>query len=83
MCKYTYMKINIKSSIVLCLLLGTLFYFLSNKNKKTTQHQQDRAEIPSILIIDKKSIPLPTPKPLYLPRAQKNYLEVGDSVNNR
>jgi hypothetical protein len=77
------MKINIKSSILICLLLGTLFYFLSNKNKTTTQTQQASAKDTSILIIDKKPLPLPTPKPLYLPRAQKNYLEVGDSVNNR
>jgi len=76
------MKINIKSSIVVCLLLGTLFHLLSYKNKTTTT-QQSSAKDTSILIIDKKSIPLPTPKPLYLPRAQKNYLEVGDSVNNR
>ena len=77
------MKIDIKTSTILCLLLGTLFYFLSYKNKTTTQHQIPSAEKPSILIIDKKPLPLPAPKPLYLPRAQKNYLEVGDSVNNR
>lgn len=75
------MKINIKSSILICLLLGSLFYFLSYKNK-TTQ-QQSSAKDTSILIFDKKSLPLPTPKPLYLPSAQKNYLEVGDGVNNR
>lgn len=77
------MKIHRKSSILICLSLGTLFYFLSNKNKTTTQIQQTSAKDTSILIIDKKPLPLPTPKPLYLPRAQKNYLEVGDSVNNR
>lgn len=77
------MKIDIKTTTLICLFLGSLLYLLSNKNKTTTQHHQASAEIPSILIIDKKSIPLPTPKPLYLPRAQKNYLEVGDGVNNR
>jgi len=77
------MKINIKPSILICLLLGTLFYFLSNKNKTITQIQQVSAKDTSILIIDKKPLPSPTPKPLYLPCAQKNYLEVGDSVNSR
>jgi len=77
------MKIDIKTTTLICLFLGSLFYFLSYKNKTTTQHQQSSAKDTSILIIDKKSIPLPTPKPLYLPRAQKNYLEIGDSVNNR
>ena len=75
------MKFNYKT-LLLITLLGSLFYFLCYKNKTTTT-QQSSARIPSILIIDKKPLPLPTPKPLYLPRAQKNYLEVGDSVNNR
>jgi hypothetical protein len=68
------MKINIKSSLIICLLLGTLFYFLSYKNK--TNKQQTSAENASILIIDKKPLPLPAPKPLYVRPAQ-NYLEVG------
>ena len=77
------MKIDIKTTTLICLFLSSLLYLLSNKNKQIIQHQQSSAKDTSILIIDKKSIPLPTPKPLYLPRAQKNYLEVGDSVNNK
>jgi hypothetical protein len=77
------MKIDIKTTTLICLFLTSVLYLLSNKNKQIIQPQQSSARIPSILIIDKKSIPLPTPKPLYLPRAQKNYLEVGDSVNNK
>jgi hypothetical protein len=77
------MKIDIKTTTLICLFLGSLLYLLSNKNKQIIQSQQSSAKDISILIIDKKSLPLPTPKPLYLPSAQKNYLEVGDSVNNR
>lgn len=74
------MNKNIKSSILICLVLGSLFYLLSKT--KTTEHQQTSAKDTTILI-DKKPLPLPAPKPLYLSRAQKNYLEVGDSVSKR
>jgi hypothetical protein len=76
------MKIDIKSSIIVCLLLGTLFYFLSYKNK-TTQIQQSSAEKPSILIIDKKPLPLPAPKPLYCVAPDQNRLGVGDSWKSK
>ena len=77
------MKIDIKITTLICLFLTSLLYLLSNKNKQIIQPQQSSAKDTSILIIDKKSLPLPTPKPLYLPRAEKNYLEVRDSVNNK
>ena len=83
MCNFITMKIDIKTTTLICLFLTSLLYLLSNKNKQIIQPQQASAKDTSILIIDKKSLPLPTPKPLYLPRAEKNYLEVGDSVNNK
>jgi hypothetical protein len=82
MCNIKYMKIDIKSSIIICLFLGTLFYFLSNKNKKTTQHQIASARIPSILIIDKKPLPLPAPKPLVVVPAQ-NKLGIDSNWKSR
>jgi hypothetical protein len=76
------MKINIKSSIVICLLVGSLFCFLSYKNK-TTQNKQPSAEKPVILIIDKKPLPLPAPKPLYCVAPNQNRLGVGDSWKSK
>ena len=76
------MKIDIKSSIIVCLFLGTLFHFLSYKNKKTTQIQIASARMPSILIIDKKPLPLPSPKPLVVAPAQ-NKLGINSNWKSR
>jgi hypothetical protein len=76
------MKIDIKTSTILCLLLGSLFYFLSYKNK-TTQNKQPSAEKPVILIIDKKPLPLPAPKPLYCVAPDQNKLGVGDGWKSK
>jgi hypothetical protein len=77
------MKIDIKTSTILCLLLGSLFYFLSYKNKTTTQYQIPSARKPSILIIDKKPLPLPAPKPLYCVAPDQNKLGVGDGWKSK
>jgi len=61
------MNKNIKTTTLICLVLGSLFYLLSKT--KTTEHQQTSAKDTAILIIDKKPLPLPAPKPLYLLRA--------------
>jgi len=82
MCNFKYMKINIKSSLLISLFLGTFFYLLSNKNKTITKHQGISAEMPSILIIDKKSIPLRAPKLLIAPPA-KNKLGISSNWKSK
>jgi len=72
------MKINLKtiSSIV---LLGTLFYFLSNKTKNNEQEQQiapiQQQEQKSI---DKNSPELPAPK-VYIYGPVQNGLMIGNN----
>jgi hypothetical protein len=74
------MKINIKTTTITCLLLGSFFYLLSKP--KTIKYQQPSAKDAPILIIDKKPILLPSPKPLDCVAPAKNYLQI-DNIKNR
>lgn len=67
MCNLKYMKINIKSSIAICLVLGMLLYFLYNK--KQIQAQPAPKQEP-IVLVDKNPLLLPAPKLLIVAPAQ-------------
>lgn len=77
------MKNNIKTTILISLLLGSLFYLLSNKKQILVKHQTPSAKDTSILIIDKKPLLLPAPKALDFVAPAQNGLTVGNNWNSR
>lgn len=74
------MKNNIKTTITIC-LLGSLFYLLSKP--KTNEYQQASAKDAPILIIDKKPVLLPSPKPLDCVAPAQNYLQIDNTKNTQ
>jgi hypothetical protein len=70
------MKFNIKTSILIALLIGTLSYFLSSKKQKQKQiiTLENQTNNITISLIDKK---LAAPKPLNYTSAQN-----GLGINN-
>ncbi len=71
------MKINLKT-ILLTVILGSLYYFLSQyKNNKTEIKQKEQ-----ITIIDKKSSELPAPK-VYISATPQNRLGIGNNWRSR
>lgn len=81
MCKYTYMKINIKTATLISFLLGTLFYLLSNK--KISNIQLIKIPQPNITVIDKKSTELAAPKPLYCVAPDEKKLGLGNNWKSK
>jgi len=83
MCNILYMKINIKSSILICFCLGTLFYFLSNNKQKTNTiknlkyNQQNQYKF-----IDKKASELPAPRP-YISNPVPNKLGINSNWKSK
>jgi hypothetical protein len=73
------MKINLKI-ITLTVILGSLYYFLSNnKNNKTEIRIKQKEQI---TIIDKKPSELPAPK-VYISTAPKNRLGITSNWRSR
>jgi len=73
------MKINLKT-ILLTVMLGSLYYFLShNKNNKTEIKIKQKEQI---TIIDKKPSKLPAPK-VYISCAPQNRLGVTNNWRSR
>jgi hypothetical protein len=68
------MKFNIKTSILIALLIGTLSYFLSSKKQKQIITLENQTNNITISLIDKK---LAAPKPLNYTSAQN-----GLGINN-
>lgn len=73
------MKFNIKSSILIAFIIGTLFYFLSNKKQKQTITIEAQTNNTTITLIDKK---LAASKPLNYTSAQ-NGLGIGNNWKSR
>jgi len=82
MCNNIYMKINLKT-ISLIVLLGTLFYFWSNKTKNNKQEQQIAPIVQQEQkSIDKNSPELPSPK-VYIYGPAQNGLMIGNNWKSR
>lgn len=72
------MKLDLKT-ISLTILLGTIFYFLSNKKQKQIITIEAQTNNTTITLIDKK---LAAPKPLNYTSAQ-NGLGIGNNWKSR
>ena len=71
-----YMKFNYKT-LLLIILLGSLYYGLSQNKQKTIKNITGSVTKEENQSIVNNSTGLSAPKPLYLSRPQKNYLEIG------
>jgi hypothetical protein len=76
------MKNKTKTITLICLLLGSLFYLLSNKKQTIAQHQLTSAKDTSILTIDNKPLLLPAPK-VYISTPAKNGLGIGNNWKSK
>jgi hypothetical protein len=76
------MKINIKTATLISLLLGTLFYFLSNKKENKIIITETIQKATPILIDNKKPTELAAPKPLVVAPIQ-NGLHVSNNWKSK
>ena len=76
------MKLNLKL-ISLIIILGTLFYLLVQKHKKSLVAQIKNPQ-EQLTILDKKtnSANLPAPK-IYTSSSAQNYLGIGKKINSK
>ena len=80
MCNISYMKLNLKL-ISLITILGSLFYFLSHKNKNNNSNEP----IEQVTIIDKKinSANSPAPKIYIFTSPAQNGLGIGNNWKSK
>jgi len=76
------MKFNIKASILIALLIGTLSYFLSSKKQKQIITSENQTNNTTITLIDKKISKLAAPKPLNF-ISPENRLGIGNNWKSR
>jgi hypothetical protein len=77
------MKNNIKTITLISLLLGSLFYLLSNKQQTIVQYKTTSAKDEPIIFIDKKTLPLPAPKALDFVAPAQNGLTIDNNWKSR
>lgn len=75
------MKLNLKT-ISLTILLGTIFYFLSNKKQNNPAFVIQSEDNTTITLVDKKSSKLAAPEPLNY-TSSENRLGVGSNWRSR
>lgn len=73
------MKLDLKT-LLLTVLLGTIFYFLSNKKENKTAIMQNKEVVP--VLIDKNPSKSIAPKP-YIYHPQENGLTLGGNWRSK